>query len=86
MDLGESPFDRDEFTVRAGCHVAVGQHGGKDVRGRLELQAQDVSEPVFAGFEDGPGLKGHQPAQHGIGVLGDAQVTGAVQGMQARHG
>jgi len=25
MDLGESPFDRDEFAVRADCHVAAGQ-------------------------------------------------------------
>jgi len=29
---------------------------------------------------------GDQPAQHGVGVLGIAQVTGAVQGVQARHG
>ena len=72
MDLGESPFDRDEFTVRAGCHVAVGQHGGKDVLGRLELQAQDVSESAFAGFDDGVGVMGDQLAQHGVGVLGVA--------------
>jgi hypothetical protein len=29
MDLGESPSGRDEFAVRAGCHVAVGQHGAR---------------------------------------------------------
>jgi hypothetical protein len=86
MDLGESPFDRDEFAVRAGFHIAASQHGGKDVRGRLELQAQNVGKPAFAGFDDGVGMMGDQPAQHGIGVLSVAQVTGAVQGMQAPHG
>jgi hypothetical protein len=29
MYLSESPFDRDELTVRAGCYVAAGQHAGK---------------------------------------------------------
>ena len=29
---------------------------------------------------------GDQPAQHGVGVLGIAQVAGAVQGVQACHG
>jgi hypothetical protein len=29
---------------------------------------------------------GDQPAQHGVGVLGVAQVTGAVECVQARHG
>jgi hypothetical protein len=48
MDLGESAVDRDELAVRAGCHVAVGQHGGKDVWGRLELQAQDAGKSAFA--------------------------------------
>jgi hypothetical protein len=83
MDLGESPLDRDEFAVRAGCHVAAGQHGGNDVRGRLELQPQDAGKSAFAGFDDGAGVMGDQPAQHGVGVLGVAQVTGAVQGMKA---
>ena len=62
MDLGESPFDRDEFAGRAGCHVAVGQHGGKDVRGRLGLQAQDAGKSAFAGFDDGVGVMGDQSA------------------------
>jgi hypothetical protein len=72
MYLGESPFDRDEVAVRAGGHVAVGQHAGMRVRGRLELQAQDVGESAFAGFDDGVGVVGDQQAQHGVGVLGVA--------------
>ena len=86
MDLGEPPVDRDELAVRAGCHVAASQHAGKRVRCGLELQAQDVGKSVFAGFDDGVGVMGDQPAQHGVGVLGVAQVTGTVQGVQARHG
>jgi hypothetical protein len=31
-------------------------------------------------------VTGDQPAQHGVGVLGVAQVAGAVEGAQARHG
>jgi hypothetical protein len=37
MDLGEPPADRDEFAVRAGGHVAAGQHAGKHVRRGLDL-------------------------------------------------
>jgi hypothetical protein len=55
---------------------------GKDTRGRIELQAQDISESGFAGFDDGVGAMGGQPAQRGAGVLGVAQVPGAVQGVQ----
>ena len=86
MYLGEPPVDRREFAVRAGGHVAVGQHAGKRIRGRLELQAQDVGESAFFGFDDGAGVVGDQSAQHGVGVPGIAQVTGAVQCVQARHG
>ena len=81
--LGESPFGRDGLAVRAGGHVAVGQHAGLRGRGRLELQAQDVGESAFAGFDDGVGVVGDQPAQHGVGVLSIAQVPGAVEGVQA---
>jgi hypothetical protein len=42
------------------------------VRGRLELQAQDVGESAFVGFDDGVGVVGDEPAQHGVGVLGVA--------------
>ena len=49
-------------------------------------QAQDVGESAFVGFDDGAGVMGDQPAQHGVGVLGVAQVTGAVECVQARHG
>ena len=44
MYLGEPLFDRHELAVRAGGHVAVGQHAGKLLRRRLKLQAQDLSE------------------------------------------
>ena len=86
MDLGESPFDWHRFAVRAGGHVAEGQRAAKKVRWGLELAAQDVGESAFLGFDDGAGVMCDQPAQHGVGVLGIAQVTGAVQGVQARHG
>ena len=56
------------------------------MRRRLELEAQDVGESAFVGFDDGAGVMGDQPAQHGVGVLGVAQVTGAVECVQARHG
>jgi hypothetical protein len=48
MDLGESPVDRHGLAVWAGGHVAVGQHGGKDMRGRFELAAQDIGESAFS--------------------------------------
>ena len=86
MYLSESRFDRDELAVRAGGHVTAGQHAGKQVRCRLELAAQDVGESAFAGFDDGTGVMGDQPAQHGVGVLGIAQVTGTIQAVQARGG
>jgi len=56
------------------------------VRGRLELEAQDVGKSAFVGFDDGAGVMGDQPARHGVGMLGVAQVPGTVQGVQARHG
>jgi hypothetical protein len=86
MDLGEPPFDRHGLTVRAGGHVAARQHAGQYVRRRVELGAQDIGESAFAGFDDGAGMVGDQPAQHGIGVLGIAQVPGAVELVQAGGG
>ena len=86
MDLGKSPFDRDELAVWAGCQIAKGQHAGKRVWCGLELEAQDVGESAFVGFDDGVGVMGDQSAQHGVGVLGVAEVPGAVQGVQAGHG
>ncbi len=86
MDLGESPFDRDELAVRAGGHVAVGQRGGKHVRGGLELAAEDVGESAFFGFDDGAGVMGDQAAQHGVGVFGVAQVAGTIEWVEACHG
>ena len=37
MCLGEPLFDRHEFAVWAGGHVAAGQYAGKWVRRRFEL-------------------------------------------------
>ena len=86
MDLGELPFGRYEFAVRAGGHVAEGQHAGKRVRRRRELVAQNVGKSAFAGFDDGAGVVGDQLAQHGVGVLGVAQVPGAVECVQTGGG
>ena len=47
--------------------------------------AQDLSKSAFPGFDDGAGVMGDQPAQHGAGILGVAQVPGAVECVQARH-
>ena len=58
MYLGESGIDRHRLAVRAGCHVAAGQHTGKDVRRWLELEAQDVGKSAFAGFDNGVGVMG----------------------------
>ena len=84
--LGEPLFDRHEFAVRAGGHVTASQNAGQRVWRGIELQAQDVGKSAFAGFDDGAGVMGDQPAQHGVGVLGIAKVPSAVQGVQARHG
>jgi len=56
------------------------------MRGRLELQAQNAGESAFVGLDDGAEVMCDQSAQHGVGVPGVAQVTGAVEGVQARHG
>jgi len=57
MYLGEPLFDRHEFAVWAGGHVAAGQYAGKCVRRRFELMAQDVGESAFFGFDDGAGVR-----------------------------
>ena len=44
------------------------------------------AESAFAGFDDGAGVVGDQPAQHGVAVLGVAKVPGAVELVQARDG
>ena len=85
MYLGEPPVGRHEVAIRAGRHVAAGQHVGKELRGRLELEAQDVGKSAVFGFDDGAGVMCDQSAQHGIGVLGVTQVTGAVECVQARR-
>jgi hypothetical protein len=84
--LGEPPFDPHGLAVRTGGHVTARQHAGQDVRRRVELGAQDAGESAFAGFDDGAGVVGDQSAQHGVGVLGVAQVPGAVELVQAGGG
>ena len=84
--LGEPLFDRHEFAVRGGGHVTASQNAGQRVRRGIELQAQDVGKSAFAGFDDGAGVMGDQPAQHGVGVLGVAQVPGAVERVQPCQG
>ncbi len=86
MYLGEPPAGRHGLAVRAGRHVAEGQRAAKEVRRGLEFAAQDVGESAFAGFDDGAGVVGDEPAQHGVGVLGIAQVAGAVEWVEARGG
>ena len=51
-----------------------------------ELEAQDVGKPAFFGFDDGVRVMCHQSAQHGVGMLGVAQVTGAVECVQPSQG
>ena len=46
----------------------------------------DAGESAFAGFDDGAGVVGDPQAQHGVSVLGVAQVTGAVEWVEARRG
>ena len=86
MYLGEPPFDQHRLAVRTGGHVAASQHAGQDVRRRVELRTQDTGESAFAGFDEGAGVVRDQPAQHGIGVLGVAQVPGAIELMQTGGG
>jgi hypothetical protein len=86
MYLGEPPFGRHGLAVRTGGHVAASQHAGQYVRCRVELVAQGVGESAFAGFDDGAGVVGDQPAQHGVGMPGVAQVPGAIELVQARGG
>ena len=84
--LGEPLLGRHKLAVRAGRHVAEGQHAGKLVRRRLELQPQDAGKSAFAGFDDGAGVMRDQLAQHGVGAPGVAQVPCAVELVQAREG
>ncbi len=58
----------------------------KHVRSRLKLQAQDVGKSALFRFDDGAGVIGDQPAEHFVGVLGIAQVPGAIECVPARDG
>jgi len=54
----------------------------------LVVMSQQVStlESASFGFDDGAGVMGDQPAQHGVGMLCVAQVPGAIELVQAREG
>jgi hypothetical protein len=69
MDPGGSPSGRDE--------LAAGQHGGKHIWRRLELQAHHIGKPALAGLDDDTAVTRGQPAQHRVGVPGpvDKVVT-----------
>ena len=86
MDLGEPLLGWHRLAVRAGGHVAARQHAGQHVRCRVELGAQEIRESAFAGFDDGAGVMGDQSAEHGVGMLGVAQVPGAIELVQAGGG
>ena len=79
-------LDWHGLAVRAGSHVTTSQNAGRHVRCRLELGAQGIGESALAGFDDRTGMMGDQPAQHGIGVPGVAQVPGAIELVQAGGG
>ena len=85
-DFSQALLNGYVLAVWARDHVAVGQHAGKRVWRGLELPAQDVGESAFFGFDDGAGVVGDLSAQHGVGMLGVAEVPDAVEGMQARGG
>jgi hypothetical protein len=86
MYLGESPVYGYRLAVRAGGHVAARQNAGQRIRCGVELGAQNVCESAFAGFDDGAGVVCDQPAQHGIGAPGLAQMPGAIEPVQAGGG
>ena len=50
------------------------------------LQQVSTLESASFGFDDGAGVMGDQPAQHGVGMLCVAQVPGAIELVQAREG
>ena len=54
--------------------------------GGSNSRVQDVGKPAFLRLDDGAGVMGDPQAQHGVGVLGVAQVTGAVEWVEARRG
>ena len=75
-------LDGHPLPVGSGGHVAVDQRVGQ-VPGRgLELAGEFAGEASFFGFDDGAGVVGYEATEHGVGVLGIAQVPGAVQGVE----
>ena len=86
MYLGELLLDRHGLAVRAGGHVTASQNAGQHVRCGIELGTQDMGESAFGGFDDGAGVVGRPVGTAGVGVLGVAQVPGAVELVQAGGG
>jgi len=78
VDLGQAVLDLDVLAVGAGGHVAEGQRVGQRLRRQDELADQGVSQIAFFGLDDGAGVVRDQAAQQGLGVLGVAEVAGAV--------
>jgi hypothetical protein len=78
--LRKPPLGWHGLAVGAGGHVAVGQGAGKRAWRGLELEGQDVGESAFPGFDDGARVVRNQSAEHGVGVLGVAQVPGSIAG------
>ena len=79
MYLGESLFGRDEFAVRAGGHVAVGQSAGKHLWCGLELAGSGRRRVRDRRLRRWRRNGGRPAAEHGVGVLGVAQVPSAVE-------
>jgi hypothetical protein len=84
--LGEPLLDPHGLAVRTGGHTAARQRARQHVWCRGELGTQDIGESALVGFDDGAGVVGDQPAQQGISVLIVAQVTGAIELVQAGGG
>ena len=86
MDLGQALADVHVLAVWAGGHVAEGERVGETTRRGVELGAQGAGQAAFFGLDDGAGVVRDQPAQYRVGVVGIAQVAGAVQAVQAGRG
>jgi hypothetical protein len=63
-------------------HVAVDQRVSQVAWRRRELAGQLPGETSFFCLDDGAGMVGDQPADHGLGVLDIAQVSRAIEGVE----
>ena len=81
-DVGQPLVDRHALSVRSCRHVAIDQRVSQVVWRGLELAGQLPGETSFSCLDDGAGMVGDQPAEHGLGVLDIAQVPRAIKGME----